>query len=161
MQKIYGEFLGGRAALGLLLLRVVLGVAMMKHGWGKIQNPFGWMDKGGKPSAIPDVLQALAALAEFGGGAALVIGMLTPLACLGIIFTMLGAKFIAHGSDPWINLVPGGRSWEVASLYLLGATALLLTGPGRFSIDALLFESTRMVSGERLARFRRGGLKSG
>ena len=161
MQKIYGEFLGGRAAWGLLFLRVVFGLAMMFHGWSKIQNPFGWMNRGGKPSEIPGFLQALAALAEFGGGAALVIGMLTPLACLGIVFTMIGAKFIALGGTPWISNTPGGRSWEMASLFFTAALALLFTGPGRFSNDAILFESTRRVSGERQARFRRGGLKSG
>ncbi|HEX8552822.1 MAG TPA: DoxX family protein [Abditibacteriaceae bacterium] len=154
MSKLYGDFLGGRAAWGLLLLRLVTGVAMMIHGWGKFQQPFNWMNRPGRPpSNIPGWMQAFAAFAEFGGGLALVLGLLMPLACLGIMFTMLGAKFISHAADPWIN--PGGKSWELASLYLLIATALLFLGPGRFALDCLLFESTKHVSDERLRFFQR------
>ncbi|HSN54816.1 MAG TPA: DoxX family membrane protein, partial [Candidatus Sulfomarinibacteraceae bacterium] len=47
----------------LLLLRLVAGLAFMFHGWGKIQNPFGWM---GPDGFAPGFLQGLAALSEFG-----------------------------------------------------------------------------------------------
>ena len=60
---------------------------MTMHGWSKIQNPFGWMQ--GAP--VPGFLQALAALSEFGGGLALIVGLLTPFACLGIMSTMFVA----------------------------------------------------------------------
>ena len=135
MKQVFGEFIGGRAAFGLLLLRVVAGAGLMVHGWPKIQKPFGWMGDG--PNAAPGFLQALAALAEFGGGAALVLGLLTPLACLGIICTMGYAILVRHKGDPWIK--PGATTFELASLYLLIATTLLITGPGAYSLDANLF----------------------
>lgn len=47
-----------------------MGVAFVLHGWPKIQNPMGWMNAMGMQS-VPSFLQALAALAEFGGGIAL------------------------------------------------------------------------------------------
>src|SRR5687768_6168446 len=110
MKNILGSFVTGRAALGLLLLRVVAGAGMMVHGWPKAQKPFGWMGDG-----APAVLQALAALAEFGGGLALILGLLTPVAALGIICTMGYAILVAHKGDPWIK--PGApKTFELASL---------------------------------------------
>ncbi|MDH3815238.1 MAG: DoxX family protein, partial [Acidobacteriota bacterium] len=44
--------------ISLLLIRVVAGLAFMLHGWGKIQNPFGWM---GPDAFAPGIFQALAA----------------------------------------------------------------------------------------------------
>ncbi len=64
--------LTSRASLGLLALRLLAGVALMHHGWSKIQNPFGWM---GPTATVPGFLQALAALSEFGGGLALALGV--------------------------------------------------------------------------------------
>jgi putative oxidoreductase len=52
---------------GLLVLRVVAGLAFMHHGWGKIQSPMSWM---GPEASVPGALQALAAISEFCGGAA-------------------------------------------------------------------------------------------
>ena len=137
MQKILGEFWGGRVGIGLLILRLVFGAGLMLHGWGKIQNPFHWMDKPGAPSAIPGFMQALAALGEFGGGAGIFFGFLTPLSCLGVLCVMFGAWFFRHRGDPWVN--PGGSSFELASLYFTITLTLLLAGPGRFSLDALVW----------------------
>src|SRR6218665_1102626 len=74
-----------RLATALLLLRLMAGIALMSHGFGKIQAPFSWM---GPDAPIPGFLLFLAALSEFGGGLALVLGLLVPLASFGIICTM-------------------------------------------------------------------------
>jgi putative oxidoreductase len=123
--------------VGLLLLRLVMGVAFVFHGWPKIQNPMAWM---GPESPVPAILQGLAALAEFGGGMALVVGLLTRLASLGIATNMivaLGMVHLPHG-DPFVGK-PGSRSYELAAVYLACAVLFLLLGPGRFSLDAFLF----------------------
>ncbi len=125
------------ADFALLLLRVVAGVAFMLHGWGKIQNPFGWM---GPDAFAPGVFQALAALSEFGGGLALVIGLLTPLASLGIASTMAVAFFF-HAvvrNDPFVAK-GGGSSYELAVVYFCIAVLLIAMGPGRLSLDRMLF----------------------
>ena len=126
-----------RMSAGLLILRLVVGVAFVYHGYGKIQNPFGWM---GPNAGIPGVLQALAAVSEFGGGLAWILGLLTPLASLGLACTMTVAVWthaiVLH--DPFVAL-KGGRSYELAGVYLCIAVLLLLAGPGRFSVDRVAF----------------------
>ena len=129
--------LSARVSAGLLLLRLVVGLAFMFHGYGKIQNPFGWM---GPNANMPGIFQALAALSEFGGGLAWMLGLLTPLASLGLACTMGVAvrlhAFVLH--DPFVRKDLGG-SYELASVYLCVALLLLLAGPGRFSVDRLIF----------------------
>jgi putative oxidoreductase len=122
--------------LALLLLRLVFGFAFIHHGWGKIQNPFGWMPD----SPIPGFFQFLAALSEFGGGIAVVLGLVTRLGALGMAFTMLVAIYMhkfAMG-DPFVHPT-GGRSYELAAVFFSIAILFLAAGPGRFSVDRKLF----------------------
>lgn len=138
MNKLFPPFLATPAAYGLLLIRVVAGLALMMHGFGKIQHPFTWM---GPDSFAAPPLQALAALAEFGGGLALIMGLLTPVACFGIACVMLTAIFGVHvpKGDPFVGR---GGSYELASLYFCISTMLMCTGPGVLSLDAKLFKKT-------------------
>lgn len=109
----------------------------MTHGWGKIQNPLGWM---GPDAFAPPVFQALAALSEFGGGLAWVIGFLTPLASLGILSTMVVAIYthaVMRG-DPFVSQT-GGPSYELALVYFSIALLLLTAGPGKYSLDRRFF----------------------
>jgi putative oxidoreductase len=138
MHHLFPQFVKGRGAVGLLLLRVVTGAAFMFHGWYKIQSPggaFGWMG-----TEAPGVLQGLAVLAEFGGGLALILGLLTPLAALGIACTMIVALAMVHlpHGDPFVGQ-PGKPSFELAAGYLANVILLLLLGPGILSLDGLLF----------------------
>lgn len=143
MSRLYPPFVRERGALGLFVVRLIAGAALVLHGWPKIQNPFNWMQPG---TNTPGFLQALAALAEFGGGLALIVGLLTPVAAVGIIFTFLvailnvqlpqGAPFVSN---------QGGPSFETAALHLGIAVMLLFTGPGAFALDAFLFDRKRQV----------------
>ena len=106
----YCDTTGWLGSVGLLVLRLVMGAAFMFHGWPKIQNPLGWM---GPDAPVPAILQALAALAEFGGGMALIVGLLTRLACLGIATNMivaLGMVHLPHGeTNQWAKA--SSRNW--------------------------------------------------
>lgn len=128
------EVVKGRIAVGLLLVRLVVGAAFILHGWPKIQNAFGWAG-----TSFPPFLQALAALSEFGGGIALVLGLLTCLATLGIGATMIVAITMVHvpKGDPFIGMA---GSWEIAAVYLVVMILLCLAGPGEYSLDVALFK---------------------
>ena len=165
---LYPPFVGGRIAVGLLLLRAVAGFALFFHGLQKMAGaPFGWM---GPDAWAPPFLQFLAAFSECFGGLALVVGLLTPLAALGIAATMAVATFVVHmaDGDPFVRLrgpdeaeplvgLPmalvrlGGQggSYELAAIFLVSAITLLLTGPGRFSLDAWLFGQTQRSASHR------------
>ncbi len=132
---------GGSTAAGLLVLRIIAGTGIALHGWPKIQNPFGWM---GPDSPVPGVLQAMAALAEFGGGICWVLGLLTPLASVLILCTMTVAAGMVHipRGDPFVG-APGEPSYELAALYLVIALLFLLAGPGRLALDYLLLGRRR------------------
>jgi putative oxidoreductase len=114
----------------------------MFHGWYKMQSPggaFGWM---GPEASVPGVLQGLAVLAEFGGGLALILGLVTPLAALGIACTMIVGLAMVHLrlGHPFVG-EPGKPSFELAAGYLANAILFLLLGPGKYSLDGLLFAS--------------------
>jgi putative oxidoreductase len=121
--------------VALLLLRLVAGLAFMLHGWSKIQDPLNWM---GPDGFAPGIFQALAALSEFGGGLAWILGLLVPLASLGIASTMTVAVYmhaIMRG-DPFVG---EGTPYELALVYLCVAVVFLGLGPGRVSLDRLIF----------------------
>ena len=159
---LYPPFLGGRVAVALLLLRLVAGLALFAHGLQKMANaPFGWM---GQDAWAPPFLQFLAAFSECLGGLAMAAGLLTPLAALGIGATMGVATFAVHMArgDPFVRLrgaeeagpllgLPSGfvqvggqgGSYELAAMFLIAALVTLLAGPGRLSLDAVLFARMR------------------
>ena len=122
----------------LLFIRIACGYAFILTGWGKIQHPMNWMGQG---SSVPSILQALAAISEFCGGIALILGFLTRIGAFGIGCTMIGAivmvRFVM--GLPYVNMT-GGISYVIAVVYLLIMLLFLVVGPGRFSLDYLLFK---------------------
>ena len=121
----------------LLILRLFVGYAFIVHGWGKIQSPMSWMPE---MSPVPGILQALAAIAEFGGGIALILGLLTRLAAFGLTCTMAVATYmhlVAFGDS--LIATKSGSSAEPAATYLVISILLLALGAGKFSIDRKIF----------------------
>ena len=122
------------ANIGLLLLRLVVGLAFMMHGWGKIQDPFNWM---GPQAPTPGILQALAALSEFGGGLAWILGAVVPLASLGIFCTMAFATFFCVFSTlSEIRMSPAVP--RQTSSFMVGSQTSTTSVP-------LLYSTTRVV----------------
>jgi putative oxidoreductase len=132
-----------RVSTGLLILRVILGLAFIQYGLTKVGHPTSWADS--LALGLPSFIQPLTPLAELGGGILLVFGLLTPIAAIGIAIDMIFAVvlfIVPHGGTVWISPTPR-LTFEKNIFYEAGALALLFCGPGAFSIDALLARNAR------------------
>jgi putative oxidoreductase len=150
MNRMFPPFISGTSAGGLLLLRLIAGSAFVLHGLQKYQSPggpFAWLPA---EHHIPGFMQALAVAAELGGGAAWMLGLLTPVASLGIMCTMVTAITTVHlkNNDPFVAAHPGQPSYELPLVYLGIALTLLVVGPGTISVDALFFGKKRTLDAE-------------
>ena len=130
-------------SLGLLILRLGIGGFMMTHGWPKAQSLFaGDFEKFGDPIGLGSGASlVLAATGEFLCAALVMLGFLTRFAAVGPVMTMAVAAFVIHQNDPWT--MGAGASKEPALLYLIPFLALIFTGPGRISLDALIWGRSR------------------
>ena len=123
-----------RLDLGLAILRIILGIVFIAHGSQKL-FVFGLSGVTGGFTQmhipLPTITAPLVALVEFFGGLALVFGLLTRLAALGLAIDMLGAIAFVHFKGGFF--LPAG--YEFALLLLVICVVLMLTGGGRFSLD--------------------------
>ena len=122
----------GAFNLAMLVLRLGIGILITYHGYQKLshfsemQNSFmNFMGLGSKISL------ALAVFAEFFCGILIILGLLTRFACVPLIITMAVAFFKVANADTF------GHG-EMALLFLVGALTILLAGPGRMSVDAMI-----------------------
>jgi putative oxidoreductase len=128
--------------LALLVLRTIMGSLMLGHGaqklfgwWGGygLEGTGGWLEslglRPGKPWTI------LAGVCEFGGGVLSLLGLTNPLGPLGIMGAMAMATRKAHWGNPiWVT--EGGPELPVTNMSI--ATALMVAGPGKYSLDRAL-----------------------
>jgi len=128
--------------LAVLILRAVLGLLLAGHGSQKLFGHFngpgiegtsGFLEtlglRPGRPWAY------LAGLSEFGGGVLTLLGFLNPLGPLGVIGSMAMAWATAHRGQPiWVT--EGGA--ELPLTNIAAATAIMLNGPGKYSLDRAL-----------------------
>jgi putative oxidoreductase len=128
---------GARVDAGLAILRVLVGAVLLAHGAQKlsvfgIPGVIGAFDGMGVPLA--GVAGPAVALVEFFGGLALIVGLFTRMAAAGLVLVMLGAMALVH--LPAGFFLPDGVEFVLS----LGAAAaaLALTGPGAYSLDAVV-----------------------
>ena len=120
-------------SIALFLLRVgAASLMMIQHGLGKLQNFGARANTFSDPFGIGSTTSlSLVIFAEFFCAAFIILGLFTRLAAVPLVVAMGVALFIAHKGDLF------GKG-ELPGLFLFCFLLLLLTGPGRFSLDRLI-----------------------
>ena len=134
--------------LGLLVLRLGVGLPFALHGFQKL---LGWFGGGGfrRTSAwfaslgFGDGRAAtlMAGTGEIVGGIGLALGLLTPLPAAAVVGTMTTAAFVNNAEAGFWSVAKG---WELNGYLIVVAAALAVSGPGTLSLDSALDISGRL-----------------
>ena len=136
------KILSTNAGWGALALRVPVGIIFAAHGAQKLFGWFGgyglegtagWMDSIGLSPGM--VMAFLAGAAEFFGGIALVLGLLTRPAAFALSIAMLVAIFAVHFQN---GLFMSNNGYEFGLALLAASVSLLFSGAGKASVDSML-----------------------
>jgi putative oxidoreductase len=129
-------------SIGLLILRLVVGLTLAAHGAQKLFGWFGGYGIAGTGQFFEQlgfrpgrVQAALAGLAETAGGLSLAAGFLTPAAAAAVVAVMLVAVVSVHLKSGFFAQAGG---YEYPLVLAAAAVALAFTGPGRVSLDHAL-----------------------
>jgi putative oxidoreductase len=128
--------------LGLLLLRLGIGISFMCHGWPKLlAGPELWEQLGGAMGNwgihfAPTFWGFMGSLAEFGGGVLLVLGLFFRITCFILVIQMVVAtsSHVSQGQ----SFSEYSHALEMAILFF----CWLFIGPGRYSLDARMANRT-------------------
>jgi putative oxidoreductase len=126
-----------RPDLGLLIIRLMFGVVGVYHGSQKLFGAWGGPGMDGFTGYLgklnvpaPGLSAWMAALAEFGGGILIAVGLLPRLAAIPVAITMLVAFATAHHFS--FDMKNGGNDYPLALAMV--AIGLVFTGPGKYSL---------------------------
>jgi putative oxidoreductase len=118
--------------LALLILRVVLGIIMIYHGWPKLTNLGGTIEGfSGMGIPAPAIAAIFATLVEVVGGLLVLVGAFADIAGLMFAIDMLGAITFVHAKNGF-SASEGGVEFPLALLAM--ALAIALAGPGRYAV---------------------------
>lgn len=136
MSVVKKHIFGSSVDIGLLVLRLGIGIQLALHGWPKISGGVDlWEKLGAKMSMVGiDFMHTfwgfMAAFAEFGGGILLMLGWFTRPAAFLAAFTMIIAT-IYHWSEDGATFMDASHSFELFFVF----AGLYITGPGKYSLD--------------------------
>jgi putative oxidoreductase len=129
------------ASAGLLVLRLIVGVVMLAHGWnhvfggGRIAGTARWFESlGMRPGRVH---AWTASLTELGAGVLLVLGLLTPLAGGAVIGLMVVALVTNHLKNGFFIFRPG-EGYEYVLTLTVVSLCLAILGAGKWSLDHAL-----------------------
>jgi len=132
--------LTGSRDVSLLFLRIAAGGFMFfSHGLGKALKFDTMLHSFANPIGIGPVASFILNVgAEFICSLLLIFGLFTRLAAIPLMINMAVIVLFVHLHDPWMRK-------EFALLYFIAFSAILLGGPGKFSLDNLLFRQEKSV----------------
>ncbi|OIH98232.1 MULTISPECIES: DoxX family protein [unclassified Curtobacterium] len=133
-------------SIGLTALRIVLGVVFIAHGAQKFAQGIPNVAQGFAGMGVPlaDLAAPLVAGLELVGGALLVLGVATRVIGVLLAVDMVVAGLLAHASSGFWSQDGG---FEYVLVLAVASLAVALTGPGRFSLDAVVLRASRRRRG--------------
>ncbi|MCM3523039.1 MULTISPECIES: DoxX family protein [unclassified Curtobacterium] len=133
-------------SIGLTALRIVLGVVFTAHGAQKFAQGIPGVAQGFSGMGVPlaEVAAPLVAGLELVGGILLVVGVATRVVGLLLAVDMVVAGLLAHATAGFFAQDGG---FEYVLVLAVASLAIALTGPGQFSLDALVLRSARRKRG--------------
>lgn len=118
--------------IAMLILRLTLGILLLKHGYDKLVHfstlQHSFMSFAGLGSTLS---LSLIIFAEFFCSIFIILGLFTRLACIPILIGMSVVVFVASNADVFVK-------GERGMIFLAAAVVILLCGPGRASLDAVI-----------------------
>ena len=120
--------------LGLLIIRLSIGVLMLLHGLAKFKG-LGGIQGMLEGAGLPTFLAYGVIIGEVVAPLAIIVGFKTRIASIVFIVNCLFAIFLAHSDQIFELTKTGGWALELLGLYMFGALALVFTGAGRYSVD--------------------------
>ncbi|MDP9340451.1 MAG: DoxX family protein [Acidobacteriota bacterium] len=121
--------------LGLLLLRLALGIIFISHGYPKLTHP-GGMHGMFTQHGLPGYFVAVSGMLEVFGGGLMILGLFTRVAALLLAIEMAVAIWKVHSGGGLIAI----HNYEFPLALLAGCFALATVGAGQASIDHALYE---------------------
>jgi len=119
---------------GKLLLRLTIGILLLMHGLFKLANGIDTITALVQAQGWPIWLAFGVFIGEVIAPSLLIIGVLTRVGALVIVFNMGLAVYLAHASQILSLTKTGGWALELQGLFLMGALVIALLGAGRFSL---------------------------
>ena len=119
-------------SLGLLILRVLVGITMLTHGLAKLTSFSELSATFPDPIGLGSTLSLILIIgAEVGCSLFVIVGAFTRLATIPLVFSMLVVIFVVHANDPF-------QMRELPFLYLSIYILLFFTGAGKISLDSII-----------------------
>lgn len=122
--------------LGLLILRISLGLLMLLHGIAKLIHGIDFLGGMFQNLGLPSFFAYSVYIGEVIVPIMMIIGYRTRIAAILFALTMIVAVLMAHASDLFILSETGGWAVELQGLYFFGAVALFFTGSGKFAVSS-------------------------
>ena len=124
------------SSFALFVFRIVTGIFMLTHGYGKLRMLFG-----SDPIQFADpigigvnISLALVVFAEFFCSIFLILGLATRFASIPLLITMLVAAFVFHAADPFFQK-------ELPLVYATIYLVIAIVGPGKISVDNWIYKN--------------------
>ncbi|TLX78355.1 DoxX family protein [Labilibacter sediminis] len=122
--------------IGILILRLTLGVLMLFHGMAKLINGLSGIQGLLTSKGLPAILSYGVYIGEIIIPLLIITGYRTRLASVIFVVNMIFALLLVHANDIFSLSKTGGWAVELIGLYLFGAIALFFTGAGKYALSS-------------------------